>query len=88
MYKMRAFAACILVLTLGLVALPAFADPGGEPSDKLNSQARSLKPGTTWGTVDRKINDNPKALEACKRALEIKPDFKYAHEYIGRLYTA
>ncbi|OFX33634.1 MAG: hypothetical protein A2Z07_04800 [Armatimonadetes bacterium RBG_16_67_12] len=40
------------------------------------------------GYAYRKNTDNQRALDAYKRALEIRPDYKYAHEYIGRLYVA
>jgi tetratricopeptide (TPR) repeat protein len=38
------------------------------------------------GFCYRKVKDNQKSLEAYRRAIDIKPDFKYAHEYISRLY--
>lgn len=53
-----------------LLASPALADPGGEPSDQISPQARFY------------------SLDAYRRAIEIRPHFASAHEYIGRLYIA
>jgi tetratricopeptide (TPR) repeat protein len=56
-------------------------------------QATRLEPHfvEAWNNLGysyRKLKDNQRALEAYRRALEIQPDFKFAHEYIGRLYVA
>jgi tetratricopeptide (TPR) repeat protein len=47
--------------------------------------------GEAWNNLGycyRKVRDNQKALEAYRRAIELRPDFQSAHEYIGRLYIA
>jgi tetratricopeptide (TPR) repeat protein len=38
--------------------------------------------------LNRKTKDYDKALDAYKHALEIKPDYANAHEYLGRTYLA
>jgi tetratricopeptide (TPR) repeat protein len=40
------------------------------------------------GHAYRKTKNYDKALEAYKRALELKPDYANAHEYLGRTYLA
>jgi tetratricopeptide (TPR) repeat protein len=116
---MRVLALALVVVAIALPALPALADPGGDPSENIDSQARVLydqgmehfrrKQWTlaiqsylqairlesrfpeAWNNLGycyRKVKDDQKALEAYRRALELRPDFAAAHEYIGRLYVA
>lgn len=35
-----------------------------------------------------KLKDNQRALEAYRRAIELRPEFASAHEYLERLYVA
>jgi tetratricopeptide (TPR) repeat protein len=108
-----------LLITLGLTVLPALADPGGNPSESIDTQARfyydqgmeqfrkkqwnqaiqsylaaiRIEPRfpEAWNNLGycyRKVNDNQRSLDAYRRALDLRPDFASAHEYIGRLYLA
>jgi tetratricopeptide (TPR) repeat protein len=51
-------------------------------------EPRFVEAWNSLGFCYRKVKDNQKALDAYRRAIDIKPDFKFAHEYIGRLYIA
>ncbi|MCL6554567.1 MAG: tetratricopeptide repeat protein [Firmicutes bacterium] len=54
----------------------------------VRAEPRFVEAWNMLGYAYRKLKDNTRALEAYRRALELRPDFKYAHEYIGRLYLA
>lgn len=51
-------------------------------------EPRFVEAWNSLGFCYRKVKDNQKALDAYRRAIDLKPDFKFAHEYIGRLYIA
>ncbi|HET8679438.1 MAG TPA: tetratricopeptide repeat protein, partial [bacterium] len=102
--------AIVTLLACGLLAAPALADPGGDPSGEINPQARFYYDqgmnhfrGKRWtqaiqayleavrieprfpeawnnlGYCYRKVKDNLRALDAYRRAIDLRPDFAAAH---------
>lgn len=51
-------------------------------------EPRFVEAWTNLGYSYRKAGDNQKALDAYRRALDLRPDYKFAHAYVGRLYIA
>jgi tetratricopeptide (TPR) repeat protein len=60
----------------------------GAFSQAVRVEPRFVEAWNMLGYSYRKTKDHARALEAYRRAIDLRPDFPFAHEYIGRLYLA